>query len=79
MNTALLLLTIFLISDVKATNILLFPGLAATSLTNEMRGFGEELVERGHKAKILPSKHHGRLVSDRYKNKNFKISNFKTK
>ena len=56
MNTSLLLLTILLISDGKAANILLFPGLAAPSLTNEMRGFGEELVERGHKVTFyLPS------------------------
>ncbi|XP_041354211.1 UDP-glucuronosyltransferase 2B20-like [Gigantopelta aegis] len=50
MNTPiLLLLTACVVSNVKAANILLFPGLMAPSICNEMRGFGEELINRGHK------------------------------
>ena len=61
----LLLMVLFVTSSVKTANILLFPGMMAASVCNEMRGIGDELMNRGHTvAFYLPHKYDYSFMSD---------------
>ncbi|XP_041351692.1 UDP-glucuronosyltransferase 1-6-like [Gigantopelta aegis] len=65
MNAQLFILILLVTSSVKAAKILLFPGMMAASVCNEMRGFGEELINRGHTvAFYLPNKFDYSFMSD---------------